>query len=138
MAAVLSFAAGGTLIQGIARRLDALTISGVIYVLGALMLVLHFVLWGPGTDGTLPDSAWLWFLIIFSGSVSTAIVNLIWNNAIARIGVARASVFLYWVPVFGAAFAALLLGERLGWNHLVGLAAVMAGTYLGTRQRPAA
>ena len=133
VAAVLSFAVGGTLIQGIARRLDALTISGVIYVLGALMLVGHFALWGPGTAGTLPDSGWLWFLIIFSGSVSTAIVNLIWNNAIARIGVARAAVFLYWVPVFGAALAALLLGETLGWNHLVGLAGVMAGTWLGTR-----
>ena len=138
VAAVLSFAIGGALIQGIARRLDALTISGVIYVLGAVMLVAHVSLWGPEVGGALPDGAWLWFLIIFSGSVSTAIVNLIWNSAIARIGVARAAVFLYWVPVFGAAFAALLLGEALGWNHLIGLVAVMGGTWLGTRTRPIA
>ncbi len=135
VAGILSFSCGGALIQGIARRLDPLSISMVIYALGALMLIGHAGLWGPGYGGTLPGSAWIWFLIVFSGSVSTAIVNLIWNNAIARIGVARAAVFLYWVPVFGAGFAALLLGEQLGWNHLVGLVAVMAGTYLGTRTR---
>lgn len=135
VAGILSFSSGGAFIQGIARRLDALTISGIIYVMGAMMLIAHTGLWGPGYGGALPGSAWIWFLIIFSGSVSTAIVNLIWNNAIARIGVARAAVFLYWVPVFGGAFAALLLDEHLGWNHLVGLVAVMAGTYLGTRTR---
>jgi len=135
VAGVFSFSCGGALIQGIARRLDALSISGIIYIMGALMLIVHAGLWGPGYGGALPGSAWLWFLIVFSGAVSTAIVNLIWNNAIARIGVARAAMFLYWVPVFGAAFAALLLGEHLGWNHLVGLAAVMVGTYLGTQSR---
>lgn len=135
IAGVFSFSCGGVLIQGIARRLDALTISSIIYALGALMLIGHAGFLGAGYDGVLPDSVWLWFLIVFSGAVSTAIVNLIWNNAIARIGVARAAVFLYWVPVFGAAFAALLLGEHLGWNHLAGLVAVMVGTYLGTRPR---
>lgn len=135
VAGVLSFSCGGALIQGIARRLDALSISGIIYAMGTLMLIAHAGLWGPGYGGALPDSPWLWFLIVFSGAVSTALVNLIWNNAIARIGVARAAVFLYWVPVFGAAFAALLLGERLGWNHLAGLAAVLVGTYLGTQSR---
>jgi len=35
--------------------------------------------------------------------------------------------------VFGVAVAALLLGERLTWWHLFGFAAVMSGTWLGTR-----
>lgn len=133
VAGILTFSFGGALIQGIARRLDALTISSIIYAMGAVMLVIHNGLWGPGYGAALPDSAWIWFLIVFSGSVSTAIANLIWNQSIARIGVARAAVFLYWVPVFGAAFAALLLGEQLGRHHLIGLVAVMVGTYLGTR-----
>ena len=59
--------------------------------------------------------------------------RLIWNRAIASIGVARTAVFLYWVPVFGVLFAAMLLDERLTTWHLVGFAAVMGGTFLGTR-----
>lgn len=60
--------------------------------------------------------------------------NLVWNRAIATIGVARTAVFLYWVPIFGVLFAAVLLGEHLTLWHLGGFAAVMAGTYLGTHQ----
>ncbi len=47
---------------------------------------------------------------------------------------ARTAVFLYWVPVFGVLFAALLLGEALTVWHLVGFVAVMGGTWLGTRR----
>ena len=61
---------------------------------------------------------------------------MVWNQAIATIGVARTAVFLYWVPIFGVLFAALLLGETLTLWHLAGFVAVMGGTYLGTR-RPA-
>jgi drug/metabolite transporter (DMT)-like permease len=69
--------------------------------------------------------------------MATALSNLLWNQAIATIGVARTAVFLYWVPVFGVLFAAILLDERLTVWHLAGFVAVMAGTYLGTRQQNA-
>ncbi|HSV60670.1 MAG TPA: DMT family transporter [Variovorax sp.] len=75
-----------------------------------------------------------WAFILFSGVLATALSNLLWCQAIARIGVARTAVFLYWVPVFGVAFAAVLLGERLTLWHLFGFLAVMGGTYLGKRQ----
>lgn len=137
VAAIVSFSTGGAVVQGITRRLDPLTMSWAIYSVGAVMLVLHTTLMGSPMDGAamLSVGLWPWVLIVVSGSIATAIVNLIWNNAIARIGVARAAVFLYWVPVFGVVFAAVLLDERLGWHHLIGLVAVMAGTYLGTRSR---
>ena len=135
VAAVVSFAAGGAIVQRLARQLNPLTISWAIYVVGSLLLAVHATLESPaiGVDGIFPG--WRpWALILFSGVMATALSNLVWNRAIARIGVARTAVFLYWVPVFGVGFAAMLLGERLNLWHLFGFLAVMGGTYLGTRQ----
>lgn len=131
---VVSFAIGGVGVQRLAREIDPLSISWVIYMIGTAMLVLHTLL-GPSRLGTaeLFPGAWPWALVLFSGIAATAAGNLIWNRAISVIGVARTAVFLYWVPVFGVAFAALLLGEALTWWHLLGFVAVMSGTWLGTR-----
>ncbi|WP_260685078.1 DMT family transporter [Variovorax sp. KBS0712] len=131
---VVSFAVGGVGVQRLARQVDPLSISWVIYLIGTFMLVVHTLL-GPSRLGTaqLFPGAWPWALVLFSGIAATAAGNLIWNRAISVIGVARTAVFLYWVPVFGVLFAALLLGEVLTWWHLFGFAAVMSGTWLGTR-----
>jgi len=131
---VVSFAIGGVGVQRLAQQIDPLSISWVIYMIGTAMLVLHTLL-GPSRLGAaeLFPGAWPWALVLFSGIAATAAGNLIWNRAISVIGVARTAVFLYWVPVFGVAFAALLLGEALTWWHLLGFVAVMSGTWLGTR-----
>lgn len=139
VAAVVSFAAGGAIVQRLARKMHTLTISWAIYVVGSLLLALHAGLEAPALDAAALFPGWRpWAFILFSGVLATALSNLLWNQAIARIGVARTAVFLYWVPVFGVAFAALLLGERLTLWHLFGFLAVMGGTYLGTRQSAAA
>lgn len=131
---VVSFAVGGVGVQRLTRQVDPLSISWFIYIMGTLMLVVHTVS-GPSRPGVaqLFPGAWPWALVLFSGIAATAAGNLIWNRAISVIGVARTAVFLYWVPVFGVLFAALLLGETLTWWHLLGFAAVMSGTWLGTR-----
>lgn len=135
VAGVVSFACGGAIVQRLARQLHPLIISWAIYLVGTVLLVAQVGLGHTTvTQATLFPGWWPWALILFSGVMATAVSNLIWNGAIARIGVARTAVFLYWVPVFGVAFAALFLGERLSWWHLAGFVAVMAGTYLATRQ----
>ena len=140
VAGVVSFAAGGALVQRLARCMHPLTISWAIYLVGTSMLVVQVVVGSPSLNvDVLFPGWWPWALILFSGVMATALSNLLWNRAIATIGVARTAVFLYWVPVFGVLFAAILLDERLTAWHLAGFIAVMAGTFLGTRRpRPAA
>ncbi len=132
---VVSFAAGGVLVQRLARHLNPLPVSWAIYLVGTFLLIVH-MLWA-GTPASAPMGRiglWAWTLVVFSGVFATAVCNLLWNGAIARIGVARTAVFLYWVPVFGVLFAALLLDEKLtGW-HALGFSAVIGGTWLGTRR----
>lgn len=137
--AMFSFVVGGMLIQDLARQFNALVISSIVYTLGASFLCLHLAtsdsvsLTGPST---LSPGFWPWTLMIFSGIVATAICNMYWNRAISELGVARTSVFQYWIPVFGVGFALLLLGESFTLWHLVGLLGIVLGTYLGTRRPP--
>ena len=138
VAAITSFSTGGAVVQRLARCLDPLVISWAIYLVGSSMLLAQAAYGMRDMDmAILFPGWWQWALILFSGVMATAVTGLLWNRAIATIGVARTAVFLYWVPVFGVLFAAVLLGERLTLWHLAGFTAVMAGTYLGTRQQPA-
>lgn len=136
VASVVTFSIGGVLIQRLARETDALYASAMIYACGTLMLALHTLAVGaaPNVGAWLPGF-WPLMLVLFSALIATAFGNLAWNHAIVKIGVARVSLWFYWVPVFGVGFAALLLGETLTIWHAVGLLVVVVGTALGTYSR---
>ncbi|WP_137109278.1 DMT family transporter [Rhodobacter sp. SY28-1] len=53
--------------------------------------------------------------------------TLIWFALVGRIGAVRAATFHFLNPFFGVAFAAVLLGERVGLLDAVGVAVTMAG-----------
>jgi len=119
---LLAFVGGGLLIQRVAQDIDVLVVGWSTYGMGSLML--------PALDTPM-----VWGYLMYSGVVGTALANLAWYFAIGRIGQSRASPFLYLLPIFGVLSSALMLGEPLGWWHLVGLVLVIAGTRLGTAPR---
>jgi drug/metabolite transporter (DMT)-like permease len=134
IASVASFAFGGALVQRLSKFIDALTLSWFTYMAGTLMLIVQVLLTGQSISiERLFPGWWSWALIFFSGALANALGTLLWNSAIASIGVARTAVFLYWVPVFGMLFAVLLLNEPLTIWHFAGFAAVLCGTTLGSR-----
>jgi len=51
-----------------------------------------------------------------------------WSQKI--IGASRVAVTLYLAPLYAALAAWLLLGEALGWHHLVGAGLILPGVYL--------
>jgi drug/metabolite transporter (DMT)-like permease len=54
-----------------------------------------------------------------------------------ELGAARTALMLYLAPVYGAVGAWFVLGERLGWYHLVGAAMILPSIALATvRTRP--
>ncbi|MDH4391498.1 MAG: DMT family transporter [Aquabacterium sp.] len=134
LGAVTTWVLGGVMVQRLARGIDPLFISAVLNVIGAVLLLLHVLVrpaplvydasqFGPLTV----------LLVLVSGLLATALGGIVWNRALMVLGVARTSLYSYWVPIFGVLFAVLLLGEPLTVWHGVGLAAVLAGTWLGTR-----
>ena len=53
--------------------------------------------------------------------------TLCYNNAIDRVGPVHASLFIHLVPLFGSLLAIAFLGERPGWQHLLGMALILSG-----------
>jgi drug/metabolite transporter (DMT)-like permease len=130
-ASVLSFAIGGVLVQRLARKLNAITISWNIYTIGTALLALHACLNGCHTSGLFPDAG-SFALILYSGIGATAIGNLVWNRSIATFGISRTALYLNWVPLFAIAFAVVFLKEPMSWWLVFGILCVVAGTYLGS------
>jgi len=105
------------------------------FVAGAFGLagLAPFYLWelatGRGAFALTPAvAAGIAYVAVFASILTTATLNF----GVDRVGPTRASFFTHLVPVFGAAFAFLLLGERLGWHHLAGFALILAGIAAAT------
>ena len=136
---VLCWVGGGVMVQRLSRGLDSALVSTVVVVVGTLPLVVY-VLLAPGVPlAALAKLGWGdWGLVLLSSVLATALGALVWNRALVQLGVARTGLYAYWVPMFGVAIAVGLLGEPLTPWHGLGLAAVLGGTWLGTRRPKAA
>ncbi len=133
LGSVLTWAASGGMVQRLAGRVDSVTISWTVYSLGAVMLLLHLWVWPAAVQWSALTPLTLLGLVL-SGLLSTGASALVWNRALLTLGVARTALYAYWVPIFGVLFAVLLLGEPLSVWHGVGLAGVLAGSWMGTRR----
>jgi len=131
---VLTWVLGGVLVRRLSREIDSVLVSTLVTTLGTGLLLVHLALrpapvvvdWPRITPGVVA-------LLVASGLLATALGALVWNRALVTLGVARTALYAYWVPIFGVLFAVALLGEPLSVWHGVGLAAVLGGTWLGTR-----
>lgn len=79
-----------------------------------------------------PD-AWSWVAMAYLGVFGTAMAFFWYNQAVAAIGPARATLFTNLVPVFAVVLSVALLGERLVIASLVGGAMVIGGVILANR-----
>jgi drug/metabolite transporter (DMT)-like permease len=68
--------------------------------------------------------------LLYIGLAAAVAAFLAWNAGVARLGAARAAIFLNLIPVFTAALAVPLLGERLTAVQLSGGLLVFLGVVL--------
>jgi drug/metabolite transporter (DMT)-like permease len=66
-------------------------------------------------------------IILYLGVVPAALGFLCWNAGVKRLGAGGAMVFYNTLPLYGALFGFLFLGETLGPAHLAGGALILAG-----------
>ncbi|MCX7250016.1 MAG: DMT family transporter [Burkholderiales bacterium] len=131
LASVVFFALGGLLVQRLTREASPLAVSLVVHVAGAVMLWLHV-----GISVAAPIlqvtsmGGWQWSMAAFSAVLATGIGSVVWSRGIATIGVGQTATYLSWVPIFGVSFGALFLHEPVTAWHVVGLAGVIAGSFL--------
>ncbi|MBZ4020952.1 EamA family transporter [Rhodobacter sp. TJ_12] len=64
---------------------------------------------------------------LYTTLIPGLLATWVWFRLVARIGAVKAATFHFLNPFFGVAIAAMVLGERLGWLDLVGVAVIAAG-----------
>ena len=134
LVASVVFAYYTVLMKDITRQYDALTLSTLIFALGALMMApvaapsILKIRWSA-----LPPQAW-WGLafMVFFGSVAA---YLIYAVALTELTAARAAAFAYLQPGIATALGIWLLGESLTRRVVFGGALILLGVYLTERER---
>lgn len=130
-ASIVAFAAGGAVVQRMSACGTPLGISLLTHLAGGSLLIAHTALSVEAPVAALLGMGWASCgLMAFSGVLAGAVGAVLWGRGIAVLGVGRTASYLSWVPIFGVAFGALLLGERLTPWHAVGVVAVLAGSWL--------
>lgn len=134
----LLLAAGGVawalysvVLQRRVRGLSMLQVTGVTIALCAVLMLLAASLTAPDSVRWPP---WrVWPALLFMGLAGSGLAYIWWNDAVAKVGAARAASFMNFVPVF-TMLMAVPLGEPVGWAQLAGAALVIAGVLLATRR----
>lgn len=72
--------------------------------------------------------------MVYLALFPTLLATYCWNLAIGALGANRAAVFINLIPVFGALFAMIFLGESLYAYHVLGAALVFLGILFATRR----
>ncbi len=128
---MISYSIGTIYYSNIDWKLSRTAINGwQVFFGGILMLPLTFLLHKS------PNNYDLTFLlseiwIIFP--VSIVAVNL-WLYLL-KIDAVKASLFLFLCPIFGFIYSYFLLDEPITWHTFLGTAFVIAGLYLGQREK---
>jgi drug/metabolite transporter (DMT)-like permease len=73
--------------------------------------------------------------LVVLGVVCTALGLILFFQLITEVGPSRAAVITYTNPLVAVALGVLILGEELGPTSIIGLGAILAGSWLATQAR---
>lgn len=106
-------------------------ITGWSLALGSVPLLLAGAVAKRGIAVTLnaPFAATLLFLAL----AGTALTSVVWYWLVQRNEASRMAMYLFLIPVFGLAVAAVALGEPIRWQEGAGAALIVAGMIAGAR-----
>jgi drug/metabolite transporter (DMT)-like permease len=132
LAAAACYAIGGGYIKRRSLHTEPSALAGGSQIAAAVMLTPPAL---ASLPAALPSSTTV-FAALALGVLCTGIAYLLYFRLIADIGPARALTVTFLIPVFGMAWASLLLGEPITLTMVVGCALVLVGTGLILGWRP--
>ena len=124
--AMVSFALFSVLLRSLPPDLDRLGLLGAQLTI-AVVILLPFLAGEYISGARATWNAAALAAMLYVGIAASLLANLLYMFGIARVGPARAGMFIHLVPLYGAAMSITLLGESLHAYHAVGMVAIMAG-----------
>lgn len=140
LAAALFFAAYTVTSKPLLSQYPLLTVMTYTLSLGTAPVILLLAPQIFALDWTRINGAG-WAALAWTVVVPVYVAWTMWGWTVARIGVARSTLFMYLVPIIGGLTSWLLLGEGFGALKIAGASLTLAGLAMARRpdaERPAA
>jgi drug/metabolite transporter (DMT)-like permease len=136
LASAFTWAIYTALLRDLSRARDPLLVTTLVLV-PPLLLGAALISAGDGWSRFLHLSLRANVAILFLSVLATALAHWLWQLGVARLGAARAGVYLYVEPLATTAVAVPYLREPFGWSTAAGGLLVLGGVYLAERRRGA-
>lgn len=120
--------------RDVSRKYHPLAVTLIVF-LPVTVICLAYMAVGSGVSKLLDLPQEPFIALLFLGVLGTA-AQWFWQEGVARLGAARAGIFLYLEPIATTALAVPLLGETFGIATAVGGALVLAGVWWAQRLMP--
>ncbi|MEA2190419.1 MAG: hypothetical protein QOI73_540 [Solirubrobacteraceae bacterium] len=129
--ASVGYAIGGLYLKRRLRGVPPVAIAASTMVVGSLVLAIPALFALPAA---MPEAKTIGSLLVL-GAGGTGIAFLIFYTLISEIGPSRASLVTYLAPAFAVIYGVWLLGEPLTAGALLGLALILAGSWVAAEGR---
>lgn len=131
MVAVLSWAIYTVVGKVVLQKYSPLIATTYACVIGSVMLF-PFMLWESQWNDFIQASAVTWFWIVEMAVIVSVVSFIMYYNGVQKVGAAKASIFINFMPLSAVVMAALFMGEQLTIYHLIGALFIFGGVYLST------
>lgn len=106
----------------------------LVQIVIALLFLLPLLLWEQSAGRQAIWNTQSLLAVAYIGIFPSVLAFMLYGAGIARVGAARASLFIHMIPVFGAILSLLLLHEPLHGYQFLGMGAIFLG--VGCANRP--
>ncbi len=138
IAAALVWAIGNIQVKALGDSIDAVTLNGWIAILAApQLLIASWLIEGPQWQHMPGVSLVGWGALLFQALVIAIFTYWIWYNMMRRYPVNQVMPFTLLLPAIGVAAGAIMRGEPVTWQMIVGGVATVAGVGIIVLRRPA-
>lgn len=121
------------MIKKLSDTLDPHLMTGYMMLIGSGVLLLISFIQEPTGFSTIPNgSVGVWMIFFASAIVATAIGHMIYNDAIGKVGVTEAAIFINLSPFFSLVGAFIFLNEMITIAQLIGFLFILVGVILGS------
>jgi drug/metabolite transporter (DMT)-like permease len=122
--------------RDLVSRRDPLVVTFGILLIATAIAAILFAIWGDLASVRSLSPRGI-AALLYLGIAGLALGNWFWQQGVAKLGATRAGLYLYLEPLATLALAVPLLGEPFGPFIALGGGLVLAGVYVGQRERRA-
>lgn len=119
-----------SLLKGISHRYNTFTIITYQNLVGAIFFLPFWIGFEANDFTSIPFHAEAFWAIIKLAIFASTFAFILFTYSVRNIGINKSNIFINIIPVFVAVIAYLVLGDRLNFHQMVGIAIVISGLFL--------